>query len=299
MDAGYDPQHQSVIYDRTGIDSPNIWADLPGTECPDKILVVGAHYDSVDGPGADDNATGVAGMFEVARALRDTPLPVTVRFASWSYEEVGLIGSREMARRSRQDGEDIVGAIAYDMIGYTSDEIDPLTGLPSDYLAMVADPSSAVLARSFGAAAYLHMPEFATAGAVIDPAFLGDILRSDHASYIAEGFPGLMLTDTADFRNPHYHRSTDTPDTLDPEFFHASMRASLAGIVTLASSDQDRDGRSDLCHAPTDPGDPTDPTEPDQTTDPSDPTDPGPDVGPDPGPAPGAIARPGDPTYTG
>lgn len=295
LDAGYEPQEQSVVYERTGIDSPNIFADLPGTECPSRILVVGAHHDSVeDGPGADDNATGVAGMFEIARALRDHPLPVTVRFASWSYEEVGLVGSREMARQARADGEDIVGAIAFDMIGFTSDEIDPLTGMPHDYLAMVADPSSAELARVFGAAVYHHLPEFPTAGAVIDPALLGDILRSDHASYVAEGIPGLLITDTADFRNPNYHTETDTPDTLDPVFFLQSMRTSLAGVLTLATSDQDEDGRSDLCHPPAvDPAPPTEPTEP---TEPGA-SEPG---GPAPtDPAPGATPRPGRPRYTG
>lgn len=287
VDAGYEPWEQSVIHEPTGIDSPNILADLPGTECPSRILVVGAHHDSVeDGPGADDNATGVAGMLEVARALRDDPLPVTVRFVSWSYEEVGLVGSREMVRRARTDGDDIVGAIAYDMIGFTSDEIDPLTGMPHDYLAMIADPTSAQLARVFGAAAYHHLPEFPTAGAVIDPALLGDILRSDHASFIAEGIPGLLLTDTADFRNPNYHTVSDTPDTLDPAFFLQSMRTSLAGVVTLATSDQDGDGRSDLCHPPAvdpdDPNDPADPTEPDT-----------------PAPAPGATPQAGRPRYTG
>src|SRR5699024_11047638 len=193
VDAGYEPQYQSVVYEPTGVDSPNIFADLPGTECPEKILVVGGHYDSVEGPGADDNATGVAGMLELARALRDTPLPVTVRFTSWSYEEVGLVGSKEMAEQAKADGDDIVGAVAYDMIGFTKGGIDPLTGLPHDYLAMVADPTSADMARAFGASAYHHSPEFAAAGAVIDPAVLGDILRSDHASFIAEGFPGLLI----------------------------------------------------------------------------------------------------------
>src|SRR5699024_7389513 len=147
-------------------------------------------------------------------------------------------GSKEMAEQAKVDGDDIVGAVAYDMIGFTKGGIDPLTGLPHDYLAMVADPTSADMARAFGAYAHHHAPEFADAGAVIDTAVLGDLLRSDHASFIAEGFPGLLITDTGDFRNPHYHEPTDTPDTLDPEFLENSIRASLGGVVTFASSDQ-------------------------------------------------------------
>jgi len=292
VDAGYQPSSQSVVYEPTGIDSPNLWADLPGTECPGKVLVVGGHYDSVeDGPGADDNASGVAGMIEVARALRDTPLPVTARLAAWSYEEVGLVGSGEMARQMAADGTEVVGAIAFDMIGFTKPGIDPLTGFTNDYLAMVADPSSAAVARAFGAAAYHYTPEFAAAGAVIDPAVLGDILRSDHAAFLAQGYTAMLVTDTGDFRNPNYHTPADTPDTLDPAFLAGSIRSTLAGLVTYASSDQDGDGRSDLCHPPA-------PTEPPETEVPTD-GRPEPTPATSPAPAPAATARRASPAYTG
>lgn len=198
-----------------------------------------------------------------------------------------------MASRSKADGEDVVGAIAFDMIGYTKPGIDPLTGFSNDYLAMVADPTSAELARTFGAAAYRYTPDFSAAGAIIDPAVLGDILRSDHAAFLAEGIPAMLITDTADFRNPNYHGPTDTPDTIDPAFLENSIRTSLAGLITLTASDQDGDGRSDLCHPP-EPTDPTDPTAPDPAR-PLRPEEPG---EPDPG-APGAIPITGRPAYTG
>lgn len=247
--AGYDPQLQSVVLPATGKDEPNVYAELPGTQCADRVLVVGAHYDSVapDVPGADDNASGVAGMFEIARALQDQPLPVTVRFVGWSYEEEGLVGSRVMAGDDKERGVDIVGAVSLEMIGFTEPDIDPLTGLPGSYLAMVADPSSDALARSFGAAAYTHIPDFAAFGAVIDPDVLPDILRSDHASYLGAGYPGLLVTDTANFRNENYHEPTDTADTLDYTYLRDASRAALAGVVTTAASDQDGDGRADLC----------------------------------------------------
>jgi hypothetical protein len=248
-DAGYEPVLQSVV--RNGIDSPNIYAELPGTDCPSRVFVIGGHYDSavVGGPGADDNATGVAGMLEIARALREHPLPITVRFASWSYEEVGLVGAFEMARTLAAEDADVVGAVSLEMIGYTEDDIDPLTGLPGDYLGMVADPSSASLARAFGAAAYHYTPEHPAFGAVIDPAVLGDILRSDHAAFLSQGFPALMATDTANFRNENYHTVNDTPESLDPEFMAGNIRTMLAGLVTFAASDQNEDGRADLCGA--------------------------------------------------
>jgi hypothetical protein len=249
-DAGYDVQSQSV--DLNGVDSPNLFVEQPGTECPGRTIVIGAHYDSAHptGPGADDNASGIAGTMELARALADHPLPVTVRFAAWSYEEAGLVGSAAMAQQMKADGREVVGAISLEMIGFTKPDIDPLTGLPSTYLAMISDPTSAPLARTFGAAAYTYAPEFPGFGAVIDPKVLPDILRSDHAAFLKAGFPALMATDTANFRNPNYHTATDTVASLDPAFHLGSTRAALAGLVTFGSVDGDGDGHADACVAP-------------------------------------------------
>ncbi|WP_421120272.1 M28 family metallopeptidase [Aquihabitans daechungensis] len=246
-DAGYEVQSQSVDLD--GVDSPNLYAELPGTECAERTIVIGAHYDSAHatGPAADDNASGVAGTMELARALADHPLPVTVRFASWSYEEVGLVGSFAMAREMAAEDREVVGAISLEMIGFTKPDIDPLTGLPSTYLGMISDPTSAPLARAFAAAAYTYTPEFPAFGAVIDPNVLPDILRSDHAAFLASGYPALMATDTANFRNPNYHTPSDTVSTIDPDFLGSSTRAALAGLITLASIDQDQDGQADAC----------------------------------------------------
>lgn len=248
-DAGHEPQFQPVVHGSTGIDMPNVYAELPGTQCPEKVLVVGAHYDARpdNGAGADDNASGVAGLFELARALQDDPLPVTVRFAAWSYEEDGLLGSRAMVARDLAEGTDVVGAVSLEMIGFTKPEIDPLTGIEASYLAMITDPAGAPLARAFAAAAYTYTPEFPAFGAVVDPGLLPDIYRSDHASYALNGFPGLMATDTANFRNPNYHTINDTPATLDWDFLTSSARAALAGTATYGSSDQDADGLADLC----------------------------------------------------
>ncbi|MBX3313556.1 MAG: M20/M25/M40 family metallo-hydrolase [Actinobacteria bacterium] len=289
-DAGYEPVLQSVV--RNGVDSPNLYAELAGTDCPSRVFVIGGHYDSAhpEGAGADDNATGVAGMLELARALRDHPLPITVRFASWSYEEVGLLGAFEMATTLADEDADVVGAVSLEMLGYTAEGTDALTGLPNDYLAMVADPSSAVLARTFGAAAFRYTPEHPAFGAVIDPAVLGDILRSDHAAFLSQGFPALMATDTANFRNPNYHTVGDTPETLDPDYLAANVRTMLAGLVTYASSDQNDDGRADLC------GDAVPVTTVPPSVDTTAPTGGGTDPTPS---AAGAEAVPGSASYAG
>lgn len=284
VDAGYTPSTQSVILESTGNDMPNIYAEIPGTQCSNKVLVVGAHYDSANpqGPGADDNASGVGGLMEIARALHDHPLPITVRLVAFSYEEDGLVGAFEMAKQDKAAGTDIVGAVSVEMIGYTTDAIDPLTGLPGTYLAMVTDPNSAPLARAFAAAAYTYTPSFPAFSAVIDPSVLPDIYRSDHAAFALNGYMGLMATDTANFRNPNYHQVTDTLDTLNWNFLADSARTVLAGVVTYASSDQNSDGTADLCAPPAPP----------TTTTPT-------TVITTPPPAPVAQAVGGDARYTG
>ena len=253
-DAGYEPQFQSVVLESTGNDMPNVYAEVPGTQCSDKVLVVSAHYDSIvaGNPAADDDGTGMAGLFEIARALRNRPLPITVRLVAFSYEEDGLVGSQAMAARDASEGTDIVGAVSMDMIGFTKPDIDPLTGLPATYLAMVADPTSAPLARAFGAAAYTYEPAFAAASAIIPLSVLPDIFRSMHALFVGHGYQGLLVSDTANFRNPNYHTVNDTLGTIDWDFLTSSARTVLAGVATYASSDQNADGTADHCRPPVD-----------------------------------------------
>lgn len=245
---GYDPETMPVTYH--GKSMPNISVTIPGTQCSDKVLILSAHYDArgPENPGADDDASGMAALFEVARILRTNPQPVTIRLTAYSFEEDGLIGSFAMADHDVAAHTDVIGAVSMDMLGYTdASKTDPFVGLPQDYLAMVADPTSAQLAKAFGAAAYTYTPEFPAAAAVIDPKIMSDIFRSDHAPYVLKGFQGMMATDTANFRNPNYHTPGDTLDTLDWNFLYESTRVILAGMVTDASSDQNADGTADQC----------------------------------------------------
>lgn len=245
---GFTPEVLPVTH--KGKSMPNITVTIPGTTCSDRILQVSAHYDAAGArnPGADDDATGMAGLFEIARILRDNPQPVTTRLVAFSFEEDGLVGSFAMADDDAAAGTDLVGAVSMDMLGYTDpDRTDPFVGMPSDYLAMAADPDSAELAKAFGAAVYTYTPEFPAAAAIIDPSIMSDIFRSDHAPFVLQGYQGLLVTDTGNFRNPHYHTPGDTLDTIDWDFVTGSTRAVLAGVSTYASSDQNEDGIADLC----------------------------------------------------
>ena len=245
--AGYTTRFDNVTAGNGQV-LPNVIADLPGTGCSDRVFVIGAHYDTVNAtPGADDNASGVAGMLEMARVLRSRPLPMTVRFVGFPFEEIGLLGSRQTASGLADAGVPVVGMVSFDMIGFTTTADDSFLGVPNDYVGTVGDPQSEYLARVFGAAHYEYLPGRFAPAAVIDPASLGDILRSDHAPFWAEGFPALLVTDTANFRNPNYHKETDTLPTLDFGFVADSTKATLAGLIAFGLVDADGDAAPDVC----------------------------------------------------
>lgn len=245
--AGYAVRYDSVRH-RSGAVLPNVSADLPGTTCPGTVFVVGAHYDTENNTtGADDNASAVAGMIELARVMVRSPLPMTVRFIGFPYEEDGRLGSRQVAQRLLEARTDVAGMVSLEMIGYTKPGDDAFLGVPNDYLATVANPPSAYLAQVFGAAHYEYLPNFFAPSAVIDPEVIPDIEGSDHLAFWERGYPALLVTDTAQFRNPNYHTPNDTVDTLDIGFMANSTKATLAGLVALGRLDGNRDGRPDVC----------------------------------------------------
>jgi Zn-dependent M28 family amino/carboxypeptidase len=205
---------------------------------PGPPLVIGAHYDTVVGsPGADDNASGIAVLLELAQVLAAAPLARPLVLAAFGLEEDGLIGSRHHVARHYADG--IAGMVSLECVAYTDrrpgSQAAPF-GLPiqlpdrGDFLGAVANPPAAALSQRLGqAAAEVGLP---LVSLVVQDAGLGlpDSRRSDHASFWDRGWPAIMLTDTADFRNPHYHQPTDRPDTLDPDF----LRLVCAAMVTFA-----------------------------------------------------------------
>ncbi|MFW3615434.1 M28 family peptidase [Billgrantia antri] len=226
LGAGHRPRRQAVP---TGSRTfHNIEVVLPGGELADEVLVVGAHYDTTRGsPGADDNASGVAVLIELGNLLQDAGLDRSLHLVAFVNEEVPFFASKSMgslqyARQAKAEERDIVGMISLEMLGYYTDAPGsqaypfPLSHFypdSGDFLAFVSNLASrSLLHRAIGA--FRHHAEVPSEGLVAPPQF-GDIRRSDHWAFWEAGYPAMMLTDTANFRNPYYHGPEDTHDRLD------------------------------------------------------------------------------------
>jgi len=213
----------------------NLEVLLPGRKPSLPTLVIGAHYDSANGtPGADDNASAVAILLEIARSLAQKnarrQLKRTVRIVFFDCEEpphfnFGEMGSQFHAAELRRSGEKVLGMICLESLGYypRSAEMAALTPRPlrwfskcfgQRYVVIVSDVRSA----GFGWRFVWH---FATSGlfpflpAAMPVKWVPDIALSDHRGYWEQGFRALMVTDTAHLRNPNYHAATDRLATLD------------------------------------------------------------------------------------
>ena len=221
----------------------NIDATQPGTTKPDEIIVVGAHYDSVRGaPGANDNASGVAAVLEIARMLKDARLPRTVRYVAFVNEEPPFFQSNDMgsvvyARRCRQRGERIVAMLTPETIGCYFDEeasqhypgmlgmFYPKTG---NFIAFVGESSASELVERCVESFRRHTQFPSEGGAA--PESIEGVGWSDHWAFARQHYPALMITDTAPFRYPHYHTQQDTPDKLDYDRT-ARVVAGIARVV--------------------------------------------------------------------
>ena len=218
----------SESYEVDGDSVANLVATLPGKSRPDEIVVIGAHYDSVFGsPGANDNASGVAALLCIARALAvEEGGDRTIRFVAFVNEEppyfqTWSMGSSVHARRAKSQGENIIAMLSLETIGYYSEELNsqyfpfhlgifyPWTG---NFLGFVADRNSKNLLFE-SVAAFRRHARFPSEG-LAAPAWITGVDWSDHWSFWEEGYAALMVTDTAPFRYPHYHRREDTPDKI-------------------------------------------------------------------------------------
>jgi Zn-dependent M28 family amino/carboxypeptidase len=215
----------------------SVIADIPGSSNAGEIVLVSAHHDAWF-YGADDNATGVAVILEVARALARSSPDRTVRIASFDREEEGLVGAAEYAAAHADEGWYRV--VNLDSVGYTDStpgSQQSILGLDApdtgDFLAVIAaENSQDDMLASLALAGELDGPKATgvLANGTSHGALLSDLLRSDHAPFWAMGVPGVFLTDTTEFRNPRYHTEEDTIDTLDPAFL-ADVGRLTAGIV--------------------------------------------------------------------
>jgi hypothetical protein len=224
--SGYAVQRQTFAAGSAEV--RNIEVEVTGAARAGEIIIVGAHYDSVIGsPGANDNGSGVAAVLELARRFRGARPARTVRFVLFVDEEPPFyrsedMGSRHYARRAKARGEDIVAMFSLETVGYYTDApasqrypfplgfFYPRTG---DFIAFVSNLGSRALLREALASFRRHarMPSEGAAA----PSFLPGVDWSDHWSFWKEGYPALMVTDTAPYRYPHYHTAQDTPDKVD------------------------------------------------------------------------------------
>jgi Zn-dependent M28 family amino/carboxypeptidase len=199
-----------------------------GPESAERI-VVGAHYDSYGGlPGADDNASGVAGLIELARLLSSARLPTRVELVAYTLEEPPFfrtehMGSMVHAAKLKSNGVRVRAMISLEMIGFFSDRPGsqhyPVPGMgliypdEANYIAVVGSLGEIGLVRRVKKAMVQagDLPVWSTNA----PAMVPGIDFSDHASYWEQQYPAVMVTDTAFYRNRNYHRPTDLADTLD------------------------------------------------------------------------------------
>ncbi len=221
----------------------NLVVEIPGATHPERIFEIGAHYDTVrDSPGADDNASAVAGLLEIARALRGIRCERTLRFLFFAQEEDGLDGSRAHVAALEAP---IDGFISLEMIGYTTTEpnsqkaplrIPVLLSPPrvGDFVAVVGNIPSGWIGNAWEKAADRYVPDLKWYSLNRLGGFFGDAARSDHKPYWDAGIHAMMLTDTANFRNPHYHKASDTPDTLDYVFLRRVTQATVAMALEWA-----------------------------------------------------------------
>lgn len=237
-------------YELDGQTMTNLVAELPGTSGPEQIVIVGAHYDSVVGsPGANDNASGVAGLLALARALLGQHQPRSIRFVAFVNEEPPFFQTEQMgsyvyAQRCRAAGERIVAMMAMDGIGCYSDAktsqqypmpvgwLYPSRGNFIGFISRVSDgPLLRLAIRSFR-----RQARFPSEGAAL-PWFVAGVSWSDHWSFWQFDYDGLMVTDTLPFRDRHYHLPSDTAHRLDYQRM-AWVVEGLGAVVTALAADR-------------------------------------------------------------
>jgi hypothetical protein len=225
--AGVDDRVESQRFEVRGVSVRNLEVERTGRSRADEIVIVGAHYDSVPGcPGANDNGTGVAAVIELARLLARRGLSRTVRFVLFVNEEppfftTGDMGSVHYARRCRERGERVVAMLSLETMGFFSDEegsqqypfpfryFYPSRG---NFIAFVGNLASQGLVRR-SVASFRRQASLPSEGAAV-PGWITGVGWSDHWSFWEQGYPGVMVTDTAPFRYAEYHTPLDTPDRV-------------------------------------------------------------------------------------
>jgi hypothetical protein len=249
--AGFDVKRQE--YQVAGVTCCNLQAEIPGTTKADEIVVVGAHYDTALGTaGANDNTTGVAATLALARRFSKIKPDRTLRFVAFVNEEppyfqTEQMGSLVYARACKKRKEKIVAMLSLETIGYYSDEPGsqkypkPLNLLyPSvgNFIGFIGNAKSAALVRQV-TKTFRKNEKFPAESAAL-PEIVPGVGFSDQWAFWKEGYPALMVTDTAMFRYPYYHTPEDTIDKMDFERMARVVRG-LEKVVAALSSPAGRE----------------------------------------------------------
>jgi len=235
-------------YQACGVRCENLEVIVQGTTRASEIIVVGAHYDTVAGsPGADDNASGVAGVIEIARALWPLRLARTVKLVAFVNEEppffyFGDMGSKVYADAARARSDDIRVMLSLEMLGCYSDAPGSQSYPPllrwfyprrGNFIGFVSNlRSRRALANVVNA--FKENCDF-PAEYLASPAFVPGVAWSDQLSFWRVGYPAVMVTDTAFYRYPHYHRASDTPDRIRYEEMARVVGGLARAIASIAT----------------------------------------------------------------
>ncbi|MEM7579601.1 MAG: M28 family peptidase [Mastigocoleus sp.] len=206
-------------------------------------ILIGAHYDAIPGTvGADDNATGVAVLLELARIFAKLPTKYPIRFVAFDLEEYGLIGSTEYVRKLQQEGQRLRLMVSLEMLGYKDSTPGSQSYPPplerfypdcGDYIALIGNLRTTgelfAMSRGFKQNDFpcqlLPVPN--------NGKIVSSTRRSDHAPFWDAGYKAMMITDTSFMRNPHYHKPSDTIETLDLDFLTGVCLGIEKGIRNL------------------------------------------------------------------
>lgn len=243
---GLQVQQQQYKYDN--YDIANIIAGSQENLLSSKYYVIGAHYDSVpETYGADDNASGIAVLLELARYTTQKKISLPIRFVAFTAEEPPTFGTRHQGSKVfvksvKEKKDEILGAIILEMVGYTSNEqtypmVLKLMGYPSkgNFIGIVGNRKS----KKFGQSIFQSFKKNAqlpveTLFVPFNGWILTDTRLSDHSPFWDAGLPAVMITDTAFFRNPNYHTPQDTFDTLDYLFMAELVKSLLVTLKELS-----------------------------------------------------------------
>lgn len=242
---GLQPSFQPYLVDGKGY--KNVVASLGPADAA--RLVIGAHYDVYEEQdGADDNASGVAGLLTLARLLKphENELNIRIDFVAFTLEEPPFFRTEQMgsfvhAKSVSESAENVIGMISLEMIGYFTEEPDsqefpvsvmkliyPTTG---NFIAVVSNFSSSRLKNHFKKSLSLTSIDVETLAA---PSSIKGVDFSDHLNYWKHDIDAIMITDMAFFRNPHYHKKTDTIETLDFEKMKEVIKGVYWGVLELS-----------------------------------------------------------------